>query len=68
MEKHLIDILGLIEKAGDIEDKIVDTVVLHDKELTLINELLGEQGKLNKVNIEVVGKITENIRELKDNK
>lgn len=68
IEKHLIDILGLMKKAGDIEDKIVDAVVLHDKELTLINELLGEQGKLNKVNIEVVEKITENIVELKDNK
>ena len=68
IEKHLIDILGLMEKAGNIEDKLVDAVVLHDKELTLINELLGEQGKLNKVNIEVVEKITENIVELKDNK
>ena len=65
IEKHLVDIIGLIDKADDNTKKLVDAVVLHDEELTLIHELLGEQGKLNKVNIEVVEKLIKNIVELK---
>lgn len=68
IEKHLVDIIGLIDKADDNTKKLVDAVVLHDDELTLINELLEKQGILNKVNIEVVEKITENIVELTNNK
>lgn len=66
--KHLIDIVNLIDKTGDVQDKIVDVIGAHDKELKLINEVFDAQGKLNDTSTNAIKVLAKNVVELKNNK